>query len=140
MAIWISNPDNDPVLKRGERLGRFGSCFPLLAMAVLNIVAATYHTAMNRSFDWGVVQVIILGFVALGQVIVWTAMEYLRRSQGWASGIVFFLWVGALFTTLTLLYIGIFPPMVIPWVAPIVATVAKARLARRKRVEEGTVA
>jgi CDP-diglyceride synthetase len=140
MAIWISNPDNDPVLRRGEVLSRYGSCIPLVALGVLNIIAATYHTATNHHFDWGVAKAIILGFAALGQLMVWVGMEYLRRSAGWASGIVFFLWAGALFTSLTIGFTWIFPLTVIPWIAPIVATIAKARLTRRKRVEEGTAA
>ena len=32
MAIWISNPDSDPVLRRGEALGRYGSAIPALTL------------------------------------------------------------------------------------------------------------
>jgi hypothetical protein len=140
MAFWISNPDSDPLLRRGEVLGRYGSCIPFVALGVLAIISATYHTATNHYFDRGVVQAIVLGFVALGQLMVWAGMEYLRRAAGWANEILFFLWVGAFFTSGTLAYAQIFPFTVIPWIPPILATIAKWRLARRKRVEEGTAA
>ena len=137
MAIWISTPDSDPVLRRGEALGRYGSAIPALTLCALNIAAAVYHTATNRPFPWGPMLALTLGFTVLGQLMVWVGMEFLRRSGGWRSGIVFFLWAGALFTTLTIGFTGVLPLMVVPWIAPVVATIAKAR---RKRAEEGTAA
>lgn len=137
---FISNPANDLVLKRGERFARIGSAIPWLAVAVLNIVAATVYAAMNRRLPWEAIVAAIVTLAGLGQVMVWAGMECLRRSAGWDSGIVFFLWMGGFFTSGTFVYIGILPLAVIPWIAPIIATIAKLRLVQRKRVKEGAAA
>jgi hypothetical protein len=132
--MFVSNPSNDPVLRRGERLTRYGSLIPALSLCLVNIAGAILHTIETYSITRVQYQSILLALTVVGQAIVWIGMDGLRRSQGWDSGILFYVWMGGLFTSLTVTFTGIFPPAVIPWIAPVVATVAKRRLLRRKRL------
>src|SRR5437879_3717203 len=137
---FIENPTNDPVLRRGERLGRYGSMIPILSWAVMNLVLVIASPFAKLSPSKVAYVLLYLLFAVSGQVIVWMGMNKLRRCEGWDSGIVFYLWAGGFTTALVLVGTGIFPLAVLPLIAPIVATVAKRRMLRRKQVSNGVSA
>lgn len=127
----IENPKCDPVLGRGERMGRYGSMIPFFAVCLLFVVAGVVKTVTGAEISrTGYVWSILIP-TAIGQVIVWLGMVDLRRCNGWDSGIVFYLWAGGFFTSLAICYAGIYWLALIPWVAPVVAGVARGRVGRR---------
>ncbi|PWI45904.1 hypothetical protein [Streptomyces sp. ICBB 8177] len=129
---FIINPTNDPVLRRGERLARYGSMIPMLGVCLL------FMSGIGVRYTRTQYTAIILVAAFLGQVIVWSGMYTLRRCEGWDSGVVSYLWSGGLFTALAVCFTWVFPAALLPWIPPVVATVAKRRLVRRREVETGS--
>jgi hypothetical protein len=133
---FIAASTGSPVLRRGERLGRYGSAVPILGtFLVIFSTDVIRYTKMQYLFA-------VIGISLVGQVMVWIGMENLRRCKGWDSGIVFYLWAGALMTTiavygtvLSLYGVTVFPPAILPWVAPVVGSLARRRLVRGRRGE-----
>lgn len=127
---FIDNPGDDPVLTSAERMVRYGSAAPPLSFCGVNllaIVVEAFHGAhMARAYY---VMPVFIAFV-LGQIAVWLGVRGLRMCRGWDSGVLFYLWAGAFFTSLAVCATGVFLPALIPWGAPLAATVA-GRRARR---------
>ncbi|MDI5965071.1 hypothetical protein [Streptantibioticus silvisoli] len=133
---FIENPQNDPVLRRGERLGRYGSLLP-----VMGTFAVIFSTDLVR-YTKSEYLAAVLCLAAIGQTVTWVGMLSLKRSAGWDSGIIFYLWAGAFVTTIalygtvvSLFGLRLFLPALIPWIAPITASVAKRRMAVRSQAE-----
>ncbi|MEU6174431.1 hypothetical protein ABZ832_21230 [Streptantibioticus parmotrematis] len=135
---FIENPDGNPFISRGERAVRYGSLLPILGcfLVILSTDVVTYSRLQYFAAA--------MAFVLTGQALVWVGMHFLRRGDGWDSGILYYLWAGGVMTTIatygTALAVYnaiVFPPALIPWIPPVVATVAKRRLLRRRGVGAG---
>jgi hypothetical protein len=134
---FIENPANDPVLRKAERIARLGSMLPALGWALLNLLGGFLSLASRLALSRSQYVEIVAALGVLGQIIVWIGMSRLRLCRGWASGIDAYLWSGGMLTFLvvggTLLAAGLpaaCPAALIPWGAPLAATVA-GRRARR---------
>ncbi|MBY8884887.1 hypothetical protein K7472_08500 [Streptomyces sp. PTM05] len=141
---FIVNPNDDPEISRSERIARYGSMVPSLAWALLNFTLVLLSPLSKSLISRGQYVAVVLAFAVLGETVVWIGMNSLRRSAGWDCGIIGYLWSGALMTSLvaggTLLTIGskaTYVAALIPWIPPVVATVAKRRLLRRRGVGAG---
>lgn len=84
----------------------------------------------------------VIVFVIVGEVIVWIGMANLRSCGAWDCGITTYLWSGGLLTSIvvggTLLSVSsriAYAAALLPWVAPVVASVARRRLVRGRRGE-----
>jgi hypothetical protein len=130
---FIVNPTEDPVLRRGERMGRYGSLIPFLGVCVLSIAGGLARMITGETLTRPQYADAIGALVVVGQVVVWLGMHYLRRCLGWNSGISFYLWAGGFFTSLAICYTTVFPLALIPWVAPIVASLARRRMVKGGR-------
>ena len=134
---FIRNPSNDPVLRRAERIARFGSMLPALGWALLNLFGGFLSMASRHALSRSQYVELVAALGAFGQIIVWVGMCRLRGCRGWSSGIDAYLWSGGMLTCLvvggTLLAAGLpaaCPAALIPWGAPLAATVAKRRARR----------
>lgn len=134
---FIEYATNDPVLRRGQLLGRCGSAIPALCWAAMNLGFVIMSPFAKVYPSRSMYVFLCLLFTVVGQAIVWGGMNTLRRCEGWDSGIVSYLWSGGFATSLVVGGTGILPLTVIPWIAPITASVAKRRLLRRKRLKGG---
>ena len=127
---FIDNPCDDPVLMFAERMVRYGSAAPPLSFCGANLLAivvqAFHGPQMARAYY---VTPVLIAFV-LGQIAVWLGVRGLRMCRGWDSGALFYLWAGAVFTSLAVCATGLFLPALIPWGAPLAATVARRRARR----------
>jgi hypothetical protein len=123
---------DDPIIERSTKLIRLGAGLPplgaILTLVVLRIVDGT---SSQLAFSTG-------ALVFLGELLVWTGMYGLWKSQGWASGVIFFLAVGGVLSAQTLYLTGIPVLMPIPLVAPLVAWWAKKRLQHQVRTGAGS--
>jgi hypothetical protein len=120
---------DDPFIARCEKLIRVGGVLPplsaILALMVLRVVGGG-RVALAMGVG---------AFAALGQGIVWAGMRGLKKSRGWASGVLFYLILGGVLSALTLFLTGIPALMPIPLIAPTVGCIAKRRLQRFTRRE-----
>jgi hypothetical protein len=113
-------------LRRGERFGRYGSLVPVFGMFVVIFSTDLVHYTKAQYFA------AVLSAAFAGQVLVWIAMLNLKRCEGWDSGILFYLWSGGLLTSVSVYGTAIatydmvlFVPALIPWVAPVVGSLAR---------------
>jgi hypothetical protein len=131
-AVGIANDvdlTDDPLIARSTRLIRLGGLLPpLVSIAILVIVRVLRGGPVHLAVTVGLV-------VVAGQALVWRGVLGLRKSQGWASGVGFYLTVGGVLSAQTLYLTGIPAIMPIPLVAPLFGGLAKRRLQRRTRRE-----
>ncbi len=115
--------------------GATASLIPALSVCVINVMGILLHALTWYEVTRNQYAYFILTFVFVGQALVWASIRYLRRCEGWESGITFYLWAGGFFTALAVCATAIFPLALLPWLAPIVASTAKRQLVRRKTAE-----
>lgn len=130
-AMFIENPDGDVELRRAERLVRYGSVIPAIGLCVANIVGILVHAITVHQVTRSEYVSVILVSSAVGQTAVWAGLLSLRRCEGWDSGVVFYLWAGGFFTSLTVCATGTMLAALLPWVPPFVGSLARRRLRRR---------
>jgi hypothetical protein len=116
-------------------MARYGSMSAALGWALLNLTMVCVSPLTKSAITRGQYVGAIIGFGVLGQLLTWAGMIGLRQCDGWRCGILPYIWSGALLTSIvvggTLLsaapdqaYLG----ALIPWIAPVVGTVARGRV------------
>ncbi len=125
------DPSSTPHPARGRLLARTGSAVPFAVMALVQLVGAVVHTFTGRGIPWRPAVAVVLAGTAAGQAVVWAGVVLLRRHGGWDTAVMAYLWIGAGFTCLTVLYTTLFYLAPIPLIAPVAATVARSRGRRR---------
>ncbi|MFJ1586170.1 hypothetical protein ACIOC1_22990 [Streptomyces sp. NPDC088197] len=127
--FYVSNANGDPVLARSDRLIRTGGVVPF---AGLGLLAVTAPLLRPSRFTFTVET---LSLSATGQLFVWCGMFGLFRIRGWASGVLAYIWLGAMFNALAVASTGIVYLAPIPLLAPATAWLAKVRLRRKPPAE-----
>lgn len=122
--MFPSDLTDDPILALGDKLVRWGALVPTAGFCVLGL-ASRLVISSRSEWVWSV-----LTLSAIGQVGVWVGMYLLRRSRGWASGVLFYLWSGGLLAAMVAGSTAIPAVIPIPLAAPLVATVARFRMRR----------
>lgn len=97
---------------------------PTMGFCVLGI---TSRLVISSRAEWVVA---MLALSAIGQVGIWCGMNSLRRSRGWDSGVLFWIWVGGVLAAMVAGSTAIPAVMPIPLLAPLVATFARWRMRR----------
>ncbi|MGW8380236.1 hypothetical protein [Streptomyces sp. ODS28] len=142
MLIPIHNPDDDPVLRRGERLVRYGGMLPLVAVLAYIVIGGIVGQLLNVDKDlWQNIHYTWVSVVVgLGQIAIWLGMYFVQRSRGWESNVLTYFWVGGIVNTIAVVQLFVMGLLWIPWVAPVVATIAKRRSVKRRMDLEGEAA
>ncbi|MDI5971810.1 hypothetical protein POF50_021150 [Streptomyces sp. SL13] len=129
------NGIDDPLLRRGEGAARIGSAIPFGLTCLFFVLQGIIKAFGGVDLPILSYYLSIAAACFVGQLIVWVSMFYLWRCEGWDSGVLFYLWAGGFFTSLSICYTWVFPAALIPWIAPITASVAKRRMAVRSQAE-----
>jgi hypothetical protein len=122
--MYPSDLTDDPELARGDKLVRWGSSVPTLGFCVLGL---TSRLVISSRSQW-VAAMLILS--AIGQLGVWWGMNSLRRSRGWDSGVLFWIWAGGVLAAIVAASTAIPAVVPVPLLAPLVATFARFRMRR----------
>lgn len=126
VPMFASQTTDDPLVARGDRLVRWGAFVPAMGFCVLGLFGRLFIDGRHSY----VLAVLILSGV--GQVLAWLGIEALRRSRGWNTGVVFYIWVGGALATVVTATTAIPVAVPVPLIAPVVATLARWRMAREK--------
>lgn len=128
--FFVSDTTDDPLLALSDKLVRWGAVVPFGGLVVIALSARL----VDPSRDVYVAEMLALS--VLGQLLVWLGMYGLRRTQGWDSGVFFYIGFGGVMNALAVASTGIVYLAPIPLLAPATAGFAKVRL-RRRRVRAG---
>ncbi|MGW8378620.1 hypothetical protein [Streptomyces sp. ODS28] len=139
MLVPIHNPDGDPVLRRGERLVRYGGMLPMLAVLAYIVIAglASHLVHIDRDLWRNAYYAWVAAVVGAGQIAIWLGMYFVQRSRGWESNVLTYFWVGAVVNTIAVVQLFTVSLLWIPWVAPVLATLAKRRSVQQRMQAEG---
>lgn len=123
--MFPSDLTDNPLLARSDKLIRSGAFVPMFGLCLI----AFSGPLLNPSRGTFVAEVLGLG--AIGQVLVWSGMDGLRRSCGWElTGVLFHTWMGGILAAAAAASTAVMYVVPIPLVAPVVATFARWRLRR----------
>jgi hypothetical protein len=117
---------HDPLLAHSDRLIRVGGVVAPVGLCLIAITSKLLHPS-KALFD-----VAMLTLLGIGQVLVWRGLHGVNRTGGWRSGVVAYVWTGAVLTGWAVAFTGHFLVLVVPLIAPVVATLARWRMAREK--------
>ncbi|MFF7155545.1 hypothetical protein [Streptomyces sp. NPDC008139] len=125
----MSDTTNASLLARSDKLVRWGAVVPFGGLCLISVTARL--TDLSRT----VFVAEMLSLSCAGQLLVWLGMHGLRRSRGWDSGVLFYVWLGGLMNALAVASTGIVYLAPIPLLAPATAWLAKVRLRRKPPAE-----
>lgn len=128
MTVPPHDPENIGKPNTGHKLVRIGGPLaPAGTIAVMFAGAAVNAILGDGAFTTDRFKVAIGVLSLAGQLLIWAGMHQVRRARAWHSGVTEYLWFGAIFTTFPLCAFLPYPALLVPWVAPVVATLAKRR-------------
>jgi hypothetical protein len=121
-GVFPSNETDDPVLARSDRLIRWGGLLPWLGLALAGLTGWLLRPST------GTFVACMLCVAAVGQLLVWSGMNGLRRCRGWAfDGVLFYVWVSGILSAAAVASTGVLVLTLIPLAAPTWATFARWR-------------
>ncbi|HEY5836520.1 hypothetical protein [Streptomyces sp.] len=125
--IFPSDLTDDPLLARSDKCIRWGAAVPMLGLCVIAVTARLLDPGRGTFVS------VMLFLSAVGQVLTWWGMHGVRRSRGWDSGVLFYIWVGGFLDAMAIASTAVLSLAPIPLLAPLVATFARWRLHRESR-------
>ncbi|MFF7193274.1 hypothetical protein ACFZAM_06190 [Streptomyces sp. NPDC008079] len=127
--FFTSDVTSDLLLARSDKRIRWGAVVPPLGFCLIALTGRL----LTPGRDTFIFEMVALA--AVGQTLVWWGIYGLHRTRAWASGVQFYLWVGGIFTAISLASTGIVYLAPIPLLAPATAWLAKVRLRRKPPAE-----
>lgn len=136
MVTPIENPREDPRLKRGALLVRLSGAIPTSSILFLALIATvSIDKPPPRQLVVGIVAVLC----AIGNILAWSGVLFLRPMSSWLSGSNGILWLAAVTNTLTasiaLPYAIAYPFLILPWAPPVTCTIMKRQHGKRRQEE-----
>jgi hypothetical protein len=125
--VFECDTSNNPLLARSDKFVRVGGLVSPLGLCLIAVTARLLDPSRQDFIRE------VLCLTAAGQALTWWGMDGIRRSQGWCSGVVSYVWAGGVMTGLAVSSTAIIALAPIPLLAPLVATFARWRMHRRAR-------
>lgn len=122
--MFPSDCTDNRLLIRSDKLIRLGAALPVIGLGCTMVTARLFEPGRDTF------RIVVLGIVALSQLLVWLGLHGVWRGCAWDSGVTFYVWLSALLHIPVVASTGVLVLAPLPVLAPLVATVARWRMRR----------
>jgi hypothetical protein len=127
LHVFACETSHDPLLARSDKFIRAGALVAPLGLCTVAMTARLLDPTRH------VFVVEMLCLSAIGQALVWWGLNGVRRSKGWDSGVVSYVWTGGILNAMAVSSTEVLVLSPIPLIAPLVAAFARQRFHRKVR-------